>query len=506
MSGISNGLPINLANLNFGALAAEYDINEGLQNYFVESESFRRLRDGKKTIALGNRGSGKSAIFKMIAEYEKTRKSIVIEMSPENYSYELLSQVMTSESKGSWAKQGAYAAAWKYLIYVTAMKAISNTKGLKTQSAGRIYNYIRDNHGNFDKNPIGTLISYLKRLEGIKIGPYEASFKAVELQKLYRLEEVEHLLEDMNVVCQSKNVTILIDELDRGWDASEDAIAFVAGLFQAANAINSRTPNLRVLVSLRRELYENIPALYEDAQKVRDSIEIIEWQESQLLELISRRIAKSYEIPFLQDPMDAWNLVFSDVLQYRQTKSFNYIVDRTLYRPRELIQFCSLIRDKASSAILSPPIDYRVISEAENDYSDQRLKDIASEYRFQYPGLLSLFESFRGLTFTFDRSSLEFHCLKIATGDYTIDSKASWALDKEPDQMIKIFWSIGFLRARAIGGIKARQQRGSSYLGPHQISSMDLKNITYFHVHPMFRTFLGMRESKSASQRSFDEG
>jgi len=33
-------------------------------------------------------------------------------------------------------------------------------------------------------------------------------------------------------------ILILVDELDKGWDSSEDAMAFVSGLFQAAIALN----------------------------------------------------------------------------------------------------------------------------------------------------------------------------------------------------------------------------------------------------------------------------
>ena len=68
---------------------------------------------------------------------------------------------------------------------------------------------------------------------------------------------------------------VLVDELDRGWDSSEDARAFVSGLFQACVSMNEVRPNLRVYVSLRQELYDDIPALYEDAQKYRDLLETI---------------------------------------------------------------------------------------------------------------------------------------------------------------------------------------------------------------------------------------
>jgi hypothetical protein len=150
----------------------------------------------------------------------------------------------------------------------------------------------------------------------------------------------------------------LVDELDKGWDGSEDAKAFVAGLFQAAISINNNSVTIRVLISLRKELYDNIPELYEDAQKVRDLIEIIEWDEHSLLELISRRISKSISSINSWDHFSQWNSIFAETLDYRNTKSFNYIVDRTLYRPREIIQFCNDIKDYAKSIKKNCPFNY----------------------------------------------------------------------------------------------------------------------------------------------------
>lgn len=499
---------IDLKSLTFGALAAEREDVTALESYFVESESFRRLRDGQKTVALGNRGSGKSAIFRMIANHERRRGASVIEMAPEDYSYELLSETMAKESEGSWKKHGAYAAAWKYLIYVLAMKKLVEREGGKLVRGpmAKIYNYVRDNQGGVEKNPIGAMISYLKRLEGFKIGSYEASIKTRELQKLYRLEEISGLLDDLDAACSKRSMVILVDELDKGWDASEDAQLFVAGLFHAAAAINQRTPHVRVLVSLRRELYDNIPALYDDAQKFRDTIELIEWAEPQLLELIGRRIGRSLADTEFSGYSERWNAVFAETLDYRRTRSFNYLIDRTLYRPRELIGFCSTIREKALDMGSVPPVNYKVISEAEQSYSEARLKDIAAEYRFQYPGLTSVFETFRGKPYTMNRSVLEEHCLRIATNEHRVSEDAgTWCADRNPEDLIDIFWRIGFLRARAVGGLRARRRRGSSYLGPHQISAMNLRNVTSFHVHPMFRSFLGMKESKGGVDDEDDD-
>jgi hypothetical protein len=466
----------------------------------VPSDTYQNLQSGQKTIILGNRGIGKSALFLKLAEDEKRRGNIVIQLAPEEYSYELLSETLRKEYEGAWAKHGAYSAAWKYLIYVTIMKHICQ-KGqtFKRGPEANIYSYLRDSHVGTDTNPIGMLISYLKRMEGIKLGKFEASLKVKELKRLYSLEEIEPLLKDIESVCKKKRVVVLIDELDKGWDASEDAIAFVAGLFQAAVYINIRLKNVSVYVSLRKELYDNIPALYEDAQKVRDVIETVEWDEERLLELISRRIAR--KLPYQKDISyeDIWNTVFSEVLDYRQTKSFNYIVDRTLYRPREIIQFCNDIVDYSRQQLktVSLPLDYKQIAGSEYGYSEARLKDICAEYRFQYPGLQSIMETFRGQTYTYDKDTLDTHLMRIIVGDLPISAIASkWCESLDHEVLKDILWSIGFIRAQAVGGMRARRRSGSAYLGSHQISSLNLRNINRFHIHPMFRSYLGLKESK----------
>ncbi len=492
---------LDISALSFGAPAAERDIDEGLQDYFVESPAFERVRDGRKKIVLGNRGTGKSAIFQVLAERERQAGAVVLELAPEDYSYEMLSSVLSTELEGAWAKHGAYAAAWKYLILVLVMKAASEGTAKQRRGSGakEIRKFLRDNFADQQETKLDSLISYLKRMEGFKIGKIEASVKTRELQRLYKLEELNPLLPHLIELLGQRRVLVFVDELDRGWDASEDAKAFVAGLFQACAKLNDLSDGLRVYISLRQELYDSIPAVYEDAQKYRDLIEEIYWDEATLLKLIAKRIRFSLTSLSSQDDETCWAEVFSEVLEYRQTKSFNYMIDRTLYRPREMIEFATraseVAQDRGPSGF---PIDYSALNEAENRYSQERTKDIAAEYRFQFPGLSSVFEAFRGESYSFDRPWLEDRCLEIVVGETSIDGAAEqWASSIGPDDLIDVLWRVGFLRAQAVGGIKARRRSGSQYVGPHQLGNLSLHNITRFQVHPMFRSNLGMKEPKS---------
>jgi hypothetical protein len=500
---------LRLENVDFGAPAAERDIHKGLQEYFVESEAYKRVATREKTIIIGNRGAGKSAIFQMLALQAKAQKSLVIELAPEDYSYELLQQSMLPEREGSWMKHGAYAVAWKYLIYVSVMKSLATSTSQVTRksSLGTITRYVRDNHVGGQPSKLSALISYLKRIEGIKIGQYEASLKTRELERLYKLEEIEKILPDLQKVLESKKVVVFVDELDRGWDASEDAQAFVAGLFQACLSINLLSPNLTVYMSLRQELYENIPALYEDAQKFRDLIEYIRWDEEGLRRLIGARLRYSLwqSYPGAQhgwrpnEPSDEflWRQFFTDILSYRQNKSFNYVVDRTLHRPREIIQFCSQVAEVAREMGQQLPLDYSTISISEPIYSEDRAKDIAAEFRLQYTGLLQIFEAFRGSQHTLDRESVEEICFELILQDRATSDPLSWLGDLEPSALLEILWRVGFLRAQAVGGIKGQVRSGSMYVAAYQVASLNLSKVGRFQIHPMFRTWLGTRESKS---------
>jgi hypothetical protein len=95
-----------------------------------------------------------------------------------------------------------------------------------------------------------------------------------------------------------------------------------------------------------------------------------------------------------------------------------------------------------------------------------------------------------------ERGELEDLCWRLTTGDLGVDRAATWLADQDAELLIDVLWRIGFLRALAVGGLKAVRRSGSSYVGPHQVSTLNLQAVKRFQVHPMFRAFLGMKEPK----------
>jgi hypothetical protein len=404
----------------------------------------------------------------------------------------MLQRTMQTEEQGSWAKQGAYAAAWKYTLYVLVMKELCKKQvRSKNASEAAIRRYIRANHHQPEMGKLWALISYLKRLEGFKIGKYEAQLKITELERLYKLDEIRHLMPHLRAALEDQGVVVIIDELDKGWDSSEDAQAFITGLFQAGVSLNALSPRLRVYISLRQELYDNTPSLYEDAQKYRDLIETIYWTEADLQSLIARRLR--YSVPRLAEASDSrcWRTLFTATAGDDEHDSFRYIVDRTLHRPREMILFSDQCLHTAAQRGNALPMDRATVADAELEYSRGRTHDVAAEQRFQYPDLLSVFEAFRGMPETMDRAELEFTVLEVIAGEVMVGPRARrWLADHDEDALIEVLWRVGFLEAevtrRPHGGT------GSAYVAYHQVANLNIRNVHRFRIHPMFRAYLGI--------------
>ena len=270
----------------------------------------------------------------------------------------------------------------------------------------------------------------------------------------------------------------------------------MAGLFQACISINSVHDSLRVYMSLRQELYDDVPELYDDAQKYRDLIETVCWSQSSLLKLMAKRIRHSMPALAAADDEACWESLFSSVPGPSGRGSFGYMTDRTLHRPREIIQFCTHAIECCRESHPGIPVTHAVVREAENIYSAERAKDIAAEHRFQYPGLISVLEAFRGRTQTLDREDLEYLCLELITGDTPSSGTSAWLANCTQQAVIEILWNVGFLQAETGRAGSPGKEGATSYLGAYQAPYLNIAAACRFQVHPMFHAYLGIKTAR----------
>ena len=99
--------------MDFGSSVAEFDKN--LEHYFVDTDDFRTLISGKKEIISGDKGTGKTALFKIFSQRyrsvpERNDTEIIPAFNPTgNPVFQRLAQLTT-------LTEGQYRAVWKSYI------------------------------------------------------------------------------------------------------------------------------------------------------------------------------------------------------------------------------------------------------------------------------------------------------------------------------------------------------------------------------------------------------
>ena len=488
-----------LRDITLGGLAAEHD--DSLDRYFFENDMFRGVALGRTKILIGNRGSGKSAIFKVLAKKEQSSGSLVQEITPSDYMYDFLRNSRQFDSNAEWARLGAYTASWKYVILITAMRLLHaryKNQKVSTEHVNRIKAFLRDNADEHLLSPVDLLVKFLKKFGSVSrltLDGIHFEDKSSQLEQLYKLDNLKHIIPSIAELTKHSKVLILFDELDHGWDASDDARQFIAGLFRAAIQINQQFPYIDIFITIREEIYQNIPELYDDAQKIRDIIEHVRWTPEELKIVIAQRIKHALDTYLDQrmlspDPDKLWEYIFEKEFGESGVSTFSYIVDRTLYRPRELIFF---VNECLKAHNKKEKIGWETIEKVERGYSKNRLEDIASEYKFQNNGLREVFETFRLSAIKWDRATLEEHWLEIVEGVKPCPGAKEWLNESSsPDKLIAVLWNVGFLRAFMKIGQEPAPEDEPYFAGYHQEPTLNTALIGHFDIHPMFRSHLGI--------------
>jgi hypothetical protein len=134
---------------------------------------------------------------------------------------------------------------------------------------------------------------------------------------------------------------LLIDNLDKGWPtrgAKTEDVLILRMLLEATrklqHQLRRKDLGVRCLVFVRNDIYEHL--LNETPDKGKDTAIIVDWDDAEVFrEIVRRRIETTTE---LSGPFNSvWPAVFDTYVGTEE--SFGYILDRTLMRPRDLLNF-----------------------------------------------------------------------------------------------------------------------------------------------------------------------
>jgi hypothetical protein len=380
-----------------------------LASYFVRTpyvESALRLR---RSLYLGRKGSGKSALFTQLsrlipeAGFANTK---VIEITPDQYAWGALRQYTES---GLLPEQ-AHSNAWKFTIAIEIAAALSTAymhtvlSSEANAALQRLRNFVIQNYGDNKPDLNTTATRLLKGIKSFNLSAFGfgAGLTREVADQPLTPQIIDFLMDSVSRVSEEMGIVVALDKLDDSWEGSETSKNLLVGLLKASKDFNDKykadTPahGLYILVFLRSDIYEGL--LFDDKDKHRATEESIIWSPDLLRDMVKERLPSGVTVDELFEPGEMRGSI----------SPFNYLVKRTFLRPREVIQFLQeCIRRAGPNATF---ITKDQIRSAEERYSSWKLDDLKQEYRRLHPDFETIIESLRQGSHRYDSiAELEQH-------------------------------------------------------------------------------------------------
>ncbi len=409
--------------INFGEVSAERD--DLLSEYFFENGVLEAVvKNRHQMLVLGRKGAGKTAVFQHFSgspEKYIADKNRAITSSLENYSWDV-HNLLASEGK---AASLAYIQSWKYVIYLLSIKKLveAGVKSKRMDNANKIINRIYTSPAPGISDIIGRKLLQLSKLklpgasvdltdgsfDGISADGGEVTFSEVRGDNLLisglnsSIERLTTIFEEAlsEALAEKDPIFVIFDRIDEAWDASsfESSQRIISGLIGAAEGINKKFKGkLRPIIFLREDIFNTLD-LNDKNKLSSDCGQLLAWTKDSLSRLILERVnyfarkSGNSEFSSIED-------IFDKTQMRQQRTPFDYIMLRTMVRPRDFIKFFQLIKKNMQDRNSNPydkeninagKLECQSIYNSEPAYSEWLVEELRDEWRVQYPRINDLF-------------------------------------------------------------------------------------------------------------------
>jgi len=467
--------------LDFGDVAAENEIN-ALKSYFVPTAEYNDVRRGHARLVVGRKGTGKTAIFYGVRNaFWTSQSNLVLDLKPEGHQFTKLRELLLKRLSPG-VQEHVLTAFWSYLLLTEiANKIVDNDVEIvkrRSPEQLQLYSDIREliswrpevEQGDFSERLLDLVDRLVKRSETL----VEISHSS-EITNLVYSTDIPKLGSKIGQYLQRKDgVWLLFDNIDKGWPvngATDIDILIVRSLLEATRKIQRQLERNNVdchaVVFIRNDIYEHLVKATPD--KGKDTAVALEWTDSESFRtLVRQRIIAStgHQQSFEQ----LWTMFFESHVGTEE--SFEYILDRTMMRPRALL---ALLRECVNVAVNRG--HSRVTSDdilhAEKAYSEDQLQEVSAELRDVAPELPDVMYTFIGCDPTLSEAD--------------VSNRISAIPIVRNDVLDLLLW-FGFLGvADANGDAKYAYQ---FHYGVNRLIQVAAKPVRYT-IHPAFRAELG---------------
>lgn len=410
-----------LEQVDLGASAAENEMT-ALAEYYVEIPAYRRAQRREVRLVTGRKGSGKTAIFFRLRDTMRAkRQNVVLDLKPDGYQLlKLKDSIVRMMSAGT--VEHTITALWEYILWIEiCYKLLEKDQETHARDA-RLFEpyqrlkaaYITDEYsreGDFAERLKSLLRDLIHELEAKYPGMTDLELTGPEITELIYKHDFNKLKAGIKEYLQYKEeLWLLFDNLDKGWTSqgvNASDLAIVRALLEATRKIerelNRKESVAHTVVFLRNDIFENLVDTTSDRGK--ETRANVDWDDAELLrEMVFRRIARSDAFGDDEDFRQVWNSICMPMIDGEDTSQ--YLIDRSLMRPRSLLDLIGHCRGYAVS-LGHDRIQQEDIRKGMAAFSDDLLSEINLEIRDVYPESGDLLYAFLGNSAKFGRSELE---------------------------------------------------------------------------------------------------
>jgi hypothetical protein len=350
-----------LEDLFLGDPMAENEFRD-IGRYYLNTDEYHRTARGEANIVVGRKGTGKTALFAQLRNTKRSnRRNLIIDLIPQGYQLSKLhDEVLFFLMEGT--KYHLIIAFWKYLFYLEIVyKIIENDKRshLTDHNLFDGYRVISEKYHDLAQVGGGDFSERLLRVAETIIAEYGSRYSTTlnqflsqdQLTNLVYNTDIRELRDDVSRYLKHKNETwIIFDNLDKGWPGSglkENDILMIRCLIEASrkmkNDIRRSGADFYSVVLIRDDIYDILIAKTPDfGKELRVQLS---WRDPDMMrELLRRRFVQGT----IRDDVtfdDAWREIC--ISHVRGEESSQYLIDRTLMRPRNLIKLLYYCRGSA---------------------------------------------------------------------------------------------------------------------------------------------------------------
>lgn len=527
-------------NDNIGVSDAEQDQNF-LFNCFVNTGELDILSDieNPRRIVLGRTGAGKTALMMQL---QHQNPNYVINVKPESLA---LNYISNSNILNFVRELGVnldifFRLLWRHVFVVEVLKEIFQIQNeedrlkffewfkhqFRDKKHEQALKYLHEWGKSFwedtdyrirevttkvesDLNAsFGTSLAPAKiSLEGAKRVSEEEKgeivHRAQEVINRVQIKELSEIIELLGDVLEQKQLYyfIVIDRLDENWTTEALRYSLIRALIETVRDFR-KAQNLKIIVALRYDLIDRVFRYTRDPGFQEEKYEglylNVAFNKKQLTEILDKRINHLVRRTYTSQKLTHTDLLPSTILK---NTTLDYMLDRTLMRPRDVIEFFNFCILQAAD---NPKINSQMIKEAEGEYSRTRLRSVGQEWFADYPNLLTFTDLLKNRLPSFllsdvsDNQCADF-ALNLLIGGVDKPDDLFKVTERYVDTQVdaehfrrrifQIFYKVGFV------GLKLETYQKTAWTtdGRRNISVSEIREDTKVSIHPCFYRIFGVR-------------